>query len=550
MATRPKSQICLAIQVLGILSGDIDFDTTEYVYKDQSAPFVETFEFVVTTLNDIIFSTLYIVISKKSRNFLGLRTMKKMAGAGVRIIGLVASKNTEFTADLIPVIDLMSADYYDKNPPLLGKIRIRFDIKLLDEPLVDDMTKLGFTRKLVNKLFSADLSSSFDAINDITSFLASGSAVCNFKSIAGMLLIDGYLIKKITCETVDHEGTGGCFRTSCITGYGNLPPDEAKTALKEISYCVASFLDAKLWALLFKPVTQFSEEQSSETQFIKDRHVRAALTGLGIPHENFIKYYEGSHQLAGFIMFIDDGRLVVSFRGTLSSTDVINDLDASYAEFFSGYAHSGMLRLAKRFIETELENIKEILTEKKLSELHLVGYSLGGGVAALLHVILMKRKLTPGCRISTVTFASPPTVSESFVDRNIPNLLTYNYGNDIVPRLSLGSLLDFKYLCLSIANIFDLFSKSEVTLNKIAEIHRYLEKSNIYPKLYHPGIVYHAKLCKSDEETSYGIKRVDPRFFGNLVIYKDNLPDHMLQRLVDVFESCINHDGQAKAVSN
>lgn len=529
------SQLCLHVAIQKISSDGIDFDTTEYLYKGKSIKFNQAFKVTVKTLNDLIFGTLYITILKKYRNFLGVSTSAKVAGIVIRLKQLVESRTNEQTFDIIPVMDLLSADYYDKNPPLLGRITIKFSIENLNTPLEEEKNS-SLTKKMINKIFSAEVTKSFEAINDITSFLSSGSTACNIKSVIGMFIIDGLLIKKMECYEENHSAMNGCSRNNCLKSYGPISGCESRYAIRCIDYCLAAYLDSKVWLLLIKPELSLPN--------IKDRKMRTALERLKIPEERFIKYYEGSHKLIGFIIFIDDDSLVVSFRGTLSHNDIINDLDACYTKFFGGFTHSGILKLANTFVDVELGNINQLISKNNIKNVLLTGHSLGGAVATVMHLIITKNNLIPKCKIKTVAFASPPTVSESFLGQNIEDLTTYNYGNDIISRLSLGSLLDFKYLCLSIANIFTVFSKSEKSIEKIVEVHRYLKESDLYPKLYHPGTVYHIKAEYKGDKATYGFKKVDPKFFANLIIYKDYPADHILKRHISAFNFCIENENR------
>lgn len=521
-----SSQIHLHFTVLEIIAGELEYDFTEYIYKGKTAAFNNSFSVVIQTLNDIIFGTIYVTLVQKTSGFFGFNKTIKIAGAAIRLLGLINSRTDEHTYDMIPVIDLMSADYYDKNPPLLGRFRVRFEIRKLDVPMVESRQN-GFVRRMINKLFSVEMSNSFEAINDLTYFLTNGSTTCNLKTIAGMLIIDGFLIKKLACSNLNHSGMNGCFKGNCLKSYGDIPLEDAKLALRMVDGCFAAFLDSKIMSILFKP--------SINLPNIKNKKLRSILERLNISQDKVLKYFEGSHKLVGFVIFVEQDTLVVALRGTVSSNDLVNDMDASYAEFLKGYSHSGILKLSKMFIQSELEDIKNILERCSFKRLLITGYSLGGGVATILHMMIIESKLIPNCEVKTIVFASPPTVSESLLKKKVPGLRTYNYGNDIVPRLSIGSLMDFKFLCLSIANVFNVFADSQKTLDKITEIHQHLLESNTYPKLYHPGEVWHIKMSTVDDKDVYGFKRITSKFFGSLVIYKDFLPDHLLNKYIAAF---------------
>lgn len=527
------SQISLEIVHCRVLSEGMDFDTVEYLYKGKQIVFHDTFSIGIKSLNDAIFSTLYIIFIKKCKSILGFTKRVKVAGLAIRLRPIIEYKIQEQAFDVIPIVDLLSAEYFDKSPALFGRALVKFNIKLLNAPLEEEKST-NLSMKLINKLFTLDVSKSIEAINDIYSFLANGSTVCNLKSVVGMLILDGYLIKKFLSKYTDYSKTHEYVTAKCLPGYGDFPSEEAKKTLKYIDYSVAAYLDSKVWQLLIKPTISLPN--------IADSKLRTVLERIKIAEDDFIRYYEGNHSLVGFIIFVDSSELVISFRGTLSHTDIINDLDASYAPFFDGYAHSGMLRLAKTFIEMELKNINVLLCQRNLPRLRFIGHSLGGGIATLLHMMIRKKNLIPGCQVATTTFSAPPSVSESFLNEKFENLITYNYGNDVIPRLSLGSLLDFKFLCLSIANVFDLFGESGDILNKIEEICNYLRESDLYPKLYHPGTIYHLRDMTIGENKLYGIRKVNSKFFGDLMIHKDYIGDHLLRKHVFAFTSWIKDE--------
>ncbi|KAM0681262.1 hypothetical protein GINT2_000460 [Glugoides intestinalis] len=525
------SQISITVSILSILSRDLEYDIKQLLYKGKTIEIEDCFDVVVNTFNDAIFGTFNVVLTKHTKLFGNVISETKLVGSCIYIRDIIKIRTMEKEYDLIAIDDLLSADYFDKNPPLHGRIRFNFTIKTLDKSFKEEVNN-SFGRKIMNSIFSADLANSFVSINELTSFISQGSAFCNLKSFLGMLIVDTILMKKLACTESSHEEMNGCFIKYCIKNYDLRPRIESENALRQIEFCIGSYLDSTLWNFLVKTDNKKPE--------IKDMKLRAVLERINIPESDFIKYFDGSHTKVGFILFVDKDTLVIGFRGTLSHYDLINDLDGNYSPFLTGYAHSGILKLVKSFIETEFEFITTILKERSLKKVLLVGHSLGGGVASLLHLMLMDSGLLSDYAVNTVTFASPPTVSQTFINQEVENLVTYNYGDDIIPKLSVGSLLDFKYMCLSMANSYKVFSKSEEMLEKLVSVRKYLRESNINPKLYQPGTVYHIKSDKTSNSTKYGFKRVNPEFFAELIYFKDFPTDHILKKHIEAFKYCIN----------
>lgn len=525
------SQICINVSIISIFSRDLEYDTKELLYKGETTRIGDSFDVVVNSFNDAIFGTFNVVLTKNAKIFGNVISGTKLVGSCIYIRELINLGTVEKEYDLLAISDLLSADYFDKNPPLHGRIRMRFRINTLDKSLKEEV-KSSFGRKIMNSIFSADLTNSFVSINDLASFISQGSAFCNLKSFVGMLIVDSILIKKLACTESCHLGMNGCFIKHCIKSYSLMSSLESKVALRQIEYCIGSYLDSTLWTFLMK-----SDKKRPE---IKDIKLRSAIERINIQEADFIKYFGGSHTKIGFIMFIDNDTVVISFRGTISHYDLINDLNANYSPFLTGYAHTGMLKLAKTFIETEMEQILVTLKEKGLEKVLFVGHSLGGGVASLIHLMLQDSGLLSKYIVNTATFASPPTVSRVFLSQEVKNLVTYNYGNDIIPRLSVGTLLDLKYLCLSVTNSYKIFSSSNEMLEKLVDVRKYLKESDLYPKLYQPGVVYHIKSDGEPKSTKYAFKKVNAEFFADLIYFKDFPIDHLLKKHIAAFKHCIN----------
>lgn len=527
------SQTSVKVTVLEMLLNNTDFDLMSYSYKKREMQFKSDFSVVIETLNDLIFGCLYIKLLKYNKIIGSIGMKHKVAAASIRLGSLDFEKSIEEEYDVYKISDVESADYYGKQFQSLGKIRLRLDFETLNQSLRDGKDD-GVVSRVFNGLLNADLTHSFEAINNISSFLSRGSPFCNIKSIIGMIIVDGILIKKLSSEHCDRSEAEKCTIKKCMCGYGPISSALAEQALKCTYYSIGAYLDSKMWQMVIKPRFKIKD--------VSDKKLRGALERIGISEDKFIKYFEGDLKKIGFIVFIDENKLVISLRGTLSHNDVINDLNAEYTPFLQGYAHSGILKLANNFINSELQHIKEVLEFNNIKDLLITGHSLGGGVATLLHMLISNKNLVPGCSLSTYTFASPPTVSSDFLGEKVENLITYNYGNDFVPRLSLGALLDFKYLCLSMSNIHSVFSDNDPSLRKIVEIRKHLYESNLYPKLYQPGIIYHIKSENDGQEKKYGFRMVPADFFSSLVYFKDFPNDHMLKGHINAFNYCINNE--------
>eukprot|EP01105_Mastigella_eilhardi_P002008 TRINITY_DN1242_c0_g2_i1.p1 TRINITY_DN1242_c0_g2~~TRINITY_DN1242_c0_g2_i1.p1 ORF type:complete len:607 (+),score=169.47 TRINITY_DN1242_c0_g2_i1:7-1827(+) len=136
--------------------------------------------------------------------------------------------------------------------------------------------------------------------------------------------------------------------------------------------------------------------------------------------------------------------IVVSVRGTWGIRDTIADLLASSVKFeFSGccgFVHSGILRCAERKMQQVSTVIESALRSYPSYRVAVTGHSLGGGVSELLAMLLAKAhpewavhaySFAPAAVLSRVLAVHPAT--RSLID-------SYVYNDDLVPRLSLGSM--------------------------------------------------------------------------------------------------------------
>ncbi|KAG5355998.1 Sn1-specific diacylglycerol lipase beta [Yarrowia sp. B02] len=166
----------------------------------------------------------------------------------------------------------------------------------------------------------------------------------------------------------------------------------------------------------------------------------------------------------------DPKAVVLTIRGTWGLDDVLTDLACEYENFeihgASYKAHHGILRCARSMIR---KNSRVLNTIKTAMEgmgpeygLIICGHSLGGGVGALLSILLTvydtevddfvtseQSLLPPGRRVHCFTYGCPPTISEQLrlmTERLITSVV---YGCDIVPSLSLGMLQDFQAIALA-----------------------------------------------------------------------------------------------------
>ena len=154
------------------------------------------------------------------------------------------------------------------------------------------------------------------------------------------------------------------------------------------------------------------------------------------------------------MIFIDkvENSVVVAIRGTSSFKDVLTDLDAEEVEFLNDhtFAHSGVLDSALRLLDETTSNgiLKNFLQNNPEYQLVFTGHSLGGGTAILASMLALSGRynntINPSTtKIKCVALGPPPVFRSDSIeleDTFLENIHIFINDNDIVPRLSLGSI--------------------------------------------------------------------------------------------------------------
>jgi hypothetical protein len=147
---------------------------------------------------------------------------------------------------------------------------------------------------------------------------------------------------------------------------------------------------------------------------------------------------------SGFTMFNADGSnaIIVSFRGTFGFDDMYTNMKVVQQTGFEGKMHSGFMSRANA---VDVSEIKKVLIDDPDKQIILTGHSLGGAVAALVTLRLLRTEsLMPEhtARVSCITFGQPlvgdaDIVKSVVTKKQQRHFWTIVNEEDVVPRVLL-----------------------------------------------------------------------------------------------------------------
>ncbi|RKP04277.1 hypothetical protein CXG81DRAFT_23053 [Caulochytrium protostelioides] len=244
--------------------------------------------------------------------------------------------------------------------------------------------------------------------------------------------------------------------------------------------------------------------------FLRDmlRHKADAKTTreyLGIKKEDMLDWgYTGTHIFKPNYFVVHDrhvNAIVVAIRGSFTVQDIIVDLCSEYEPFKNGSIHRGMLRCAEWLDEHCFDNVCRWIRERGVKALYLVGHSLGAGTGAVLTMLWSSRlaQLSPDGNPASLDFhcynvATPGVADEAVAtDPQWRSLMTtYVNENDIVSRLSYGSIQDFRELLHKAVELErDTAIPRGEKMQQLANFHYELTATNENAKGMIPGRVFY-----------------------------------------------------------
>lgn len=137
--------------------------------------------------------------------------------------------------------------------------------------------------------------------------------------------------------------------------------------------------------------------------------------------------------------------VVISIRGTLEIGDLLSDLAAHPMEAsiggVDGWVHQGILAAASYIHCTTEAALQDAAKQCPGWPVLITGHSLGGGVAALLCMLLRERGGVEGLGpVHAITVGTAAVMSESLASAAEDYVISVVLGSDIIPHLSYASV--------------------------------------------------------------------------------------------------------------
>ncbi|KAI9338843.1 hypothetical protein BDR26DRAFT_407142 [Obelidium mucronatum] len=191
--------------------------------------------------------------------------------------------------------------------------------------------------------------------------------------------------------------------------------------------------------------------------------------------------------------------IVISIQGTISAFQLLTDVNADYFPFQNGSVHKGIFRAAQHIFETQFKQLLIWVKELKLASIFCTGHSLGAGVCTLLTLLLeeqieafQKASGNRDFRVHAHAFATPGVATKPLATKCKHLIDNYVMENDIVPRMSFGTIFAFKELMMEASSILDNKELSETeSFNILASKREEILKRHDDKLGMLPGTIYY-----------------------------------------------------------
>ena len=223
-----------------------------------------------------------------------------------------------------------------------------------------------------------------------------------------------------------------------------LAPGEAAELCEMAAYATGAYGSAALAVLGGKGAGSIVEGMRADT-----RAGMAARLGLEAADIVVFKTIGELYRPAHFVALERRRRrIVVALRGTVNVLDSLTNLTCEVAPAPGGLAHEGMLVAARELAAGAVGAAVEALSAAHPGfALRLTGHSQGAGVASLLAQLWVQRYPHVRC----FAFAPPCVLTLAAARALAPCVTSIVFGDDLIARLSLGSVEDLRNAAAALA---------------------------------------------------------------------------------------------------
>ncbi|CAM0139546.1 unnamed protein product [Umbelopsis sp. WA50703] len=303
---------------------------------------------------------------------------------------------------------------------------------------------------------------------------------------------------------------------------------------------------------------------------------------LSLPKEDLLAYEFRTGEVFRPSYFIARDRatnsIVLSIRGTMSAFDTLTDLVCEYEQWKGGFVHKGMKSSALWFFRNVAPQLIAYTNQHATSALYIVGHSLGSSTAAILTIMLLDyidefRKSVDNdsnqdFQIKCFGYAPACGLSLDLSERYKDYIQSYVFGDDVVSKMSYGSMMDVKELLIASSEAARGMSLSKVFLSGqpddaawkpvfegIADCRAKCLESLANPRLYVAGTVFQFWLDPTPSNPTRMVvertsaKQVSQELFIRRSIFLDHLPTNFDVAFTRARESLMIHGGQQLRLS-
>ncbi|KAG2227573.1 hypothetical protein INT45_002258, partial [Circinella minor] len=337
--------------------------------------------------------------------------------------------------------------------------------------------------------------------------------------------------------------------------YADLPRDRTWDVIEDLSEIEmpAYFWKYSVASYGWKGLNFFGKGNGYWSDAMRDHSDALSIVEyLSIPKEDLLAY---EFRLAGafrpsYYISLDrpTNSIVLCIRGTMSAFDAMTDLVCEYEPWRGGLVHKGMKSAATWFFRHVAPQLVAYCNEHSTNALYIVGHSLGAATAAILTIMLVdfidEFKGNDANEFTLKCFGYAPAcglsldISEKYQDY----IQSIVFADDVVSKLSYGSMMDLKEMVLASAEASRNLGYSQLlwtdkpegkewddAFARIRETRQRCLESLDNPRLYVAGKVYQFWVDPAPrDDTRIVIERTDAkRVSSEIIIRRSIVLDHL-----------------------